>query len=171
MTWTRVDRSGDSLGARGGVRISEYFVYIPSSRDRRILHVLDPRDDNSGAFLNSRSRDSVIVWQLSHFFSRDMSYRVVLYVSILSVNVLDFVHRWGELIRKIELWTEIHELNEQGDYVPVEVIPKQEALTGGIFQLRQGHSRRILVYVKPVQNSGTNMVICGHFLWGSMLRQ
>ncbi|GBP92325.1 Kinesin-like protein KIF13A, partial [Eumeta japonica] len=28
--------------------------------------------------------------------------------------------RWAELTRKIELWVEIHELNEQGEYAPVE---------------------------------------------------
>ncbi|XP_063959521.1 kinesin-like protein KIF13A isoform X2 [Lytechinus pictus] len=67
---------------------------------------------------------------------------------------------WTELIRKIELWVEIHELNEQGEYVPVESHTKPEVLTGGIFQIRQGHSRRILVRVKPVQNSGTLPIIC-----------
>lgn len=29
--------------------------------------------------------------------------------------------RWTELTRKIELWVEIHELNDQGEYAPVEV--------------------------------------------------
>ncbi|XP_035660048.1 kinesin-like protein KIF13A isoform X9 [Branchiostoma floridae] len=68
--------------------------------------------------------------------------------------------RWGELIRKIELWVEIQELNEQGEYTPVELQVKPEVLTGGVFQLRQGHSRRIQVKVKPVHNSGTLPIIC-----------
>lgn len=29
--------------------------------------------------------------------------------------------RWTELTRKIELWVEIHELNDNGEYAPVEV--------------------------------------------------
>lgn len=29
--------------------------------------------------------------------------------------------RWAELTRKIQLWVEIHELNDQGEYAPVEV--------------------------------------------------
>lgn len=29
--------------------------------------------------------------------------------------------RWAELTRKIQLSVEIHELNDQGDYTPVEV--------------------------------------------------
>lgn len=31
--------------------------------------------------------------------------------------------RWAELSRKIQLWVQIHELNEQGEYAPVEVRP------------------------------------------------
>ncbi|XP_022106893.1 kinesin-like protein KIF13A isoform X4 [Acanthaster planci] len=78
----------------------------------------------------------------------------------LSAKSRSLADRWGELIRKIEMSCEIHELNEQGDYVPVECLHKAEVLTGGIFQLRQGHSRRILIRVKPVQNSGTLPIIC-----------
>ncbi|KOX74799.1 Kinesin-like protein KIF13A [Melipona quadrifasciata] len=34
--------------------------------------------------------------------------------------------RWSELTRKIELWVEIQELNEQGEYSPVDVVVKQD---------------------------------------------
>lgn len=68
--------------------------------------------------------------------------------------------RWAELSRKIELWVAIHELNDNGEYAPVEVAPRQEMLTGGVYQLRQGQQRRIEVRVKPVQNSGTLPIIC-----------
>ncbi|XP_072317029.1 kinesin-like protein KIF13A isoform X2 [Eucyclogobius newberryi] len=63
--------------------------------------------------------------------------------------------RWREVSRRIELWTSIQELNEQGEYSSVELLPAKEISTGGAFQLRQGHSRRLQVCVKPVQNSGT----------------
>ncbi|XP_066600998.1 kinesin-like protein KIF13A isoform X2 [Prorops nasuta] len=72
--------------------------------------------------------------------------------------------RWSELTRKIELWVEIQELNEQGEYSPVEVQTKQDTWTGGIYQLRQGQQRRIQVRVKPVQNSGTLPIICQSIL-------
>lgn len=68
--------------------------------------------------------------------------------------------RWSELTRKIELWVEIQELNDQGEYAPVEVTNKGDMLTGGVYQLRQGQQRRIQVRVKPVQNSGTLPIIC-----------
>ncbi|XP_076381671.1 kinesin-like protein KIF13A isoform X6 [Megalopta genalis] len=84
--------------------------------------------------------------------------------------------RWSELTRKIELWVEIQELNEQGEYAPVEVSVKRNTWTGsssdansafsagGIYQLRQGQQRRIQVRVKPVQNSGTLPIICQSIL-------
>lgn len=53
--------------------------------------------------------------------------------------------RWSELTRKIELWVEILELNDQGEYTPVEVLAREDMLTGGIYQLRQGQQRRIQV--------------------------
>ena len=52
-------------------------------------------------------------------------------------NVTLYYFRWTELTRKIELCVEIHELNEQGEYMPVEVLHRNEVLTGGVFQLRQ----------------------------------
>uniref|UniRef100_A0A182WIL3 Kinesin motor domain-containing protein n=1 Tax=Anopheles minimus TaxID=112268 RepID=A0A182WIL3_9DIPT len=68
--------------------------------------------------------------------------------------------RWAELSRKIELWVEIHELNDNGDWAPVEVQCARDMLTGGVYQLRQGFQRRVMVRVKPVQNSGTLPIIC-----------
>ncbi|XP_054266606.1 kinesin-like protein KIF13A isoform X4 [Macrosteles quadrilineatus] len=68
--------------------------------------------------------------------------------------------RWSELTRKIELWVEIQELTELGEYAAVEVIQRNDVLTGGVYQLRQGQQRRIQVRVKPVQQSGTLPIIC-----------
>ncbi|XP_011311127.1 kinesin-like protein KIF13B isoform X5 [Fopius arisanus] len=72
--------------------------------------------------------------------------------------------RWSELTRKIELWVEIQELNEQGEYSSVEVVVNPDTMTGGVYQLRQGQQRRIQVRVKPVQNSGTLPIICQSIL-------
>ncbi|XP_077209169.1 kinesin-like protein KIF13A isoform X2 [Paroedura picta] len=63
--------------------------------------------------------------------------------------------RWSEVTRRIEMWVSIQELNEMGDYAAVELHQAKDVNTGGIFQLRQGHSRRVQVTVKPVQHSGT----------------
>ncbi len=58
------------------------------------------------------------------------------------------------------MWVEIQELNDAGDYSPVEVIPRADIQTGGVYQLRQGQQRRVLVEVRPVHNSGTLPIIC-----------
>ncbi|XP_064363054.1 kinesin-like protein KIF13A isoform X3 [Dromaius novaehollandiae] len=63
--------------------------------------------------------------------------------------------RWNEVTRRIEMWISIQELNEMGEYTAVELHQAKDVNTGGIFQLRQGHSRRVQVIVKPVQHSGT----------------
>ncbi|KAG8442351.1 hypothetical protein GDO86_011230 [Hymenochirus boettgeri] len=63
--------------------------------------------------------------------------------------------RWNEVTRQIEMWISIYELNENGEYTSVELQQAKDVSTGGVFQLRQGHSRRIQVTVKPMQNSGT----------------
>ncbi|XP_051576127.1 kinesin-like protein KIF13A isoform X2 [Myxocyprinus asiaticus] len=63
--------------------------------------------------------------------------------------------RWSEVSRRVELWVSIQELNEQGEYSPVDLHPNKDTSTGGVFQLRQGHSRRVQVCVQPVQHSGT----------------
>nr|XP_045365535.1 kinesin-like protein KIF13A isoform X4 [Camelus bactrianus] len=63
--------------------------------------------------------------------------------------------RWSEVTRRIEMWVSILELNELGEYAAVELHQARDVNTGGVFQLRQGHSRRVQVTVKPVQHSGT----------------
>uniref|UniRef100_A0A670HU28 Kinesin family member 13B n=1 Tax=Podarcis muralis TaxID=64176 RepID=A0A670HU28_PODMU len=76
-------------------------------------------------------------------------------LGIIQAKTRSLRDRWSEVTRKVELWVQILELNENGEYCPVEVIPAKDVHTGGIFQLRQGQSHRIQVEVKSVQESGT----------------
>ncbi|XP_076009871.1 kinesin-like protein KIF13A isoform X2 [Genypterus blacodes] len=76
-------------------------------------------------------------------------------VDALEAKTQTLRDRWSEVSRRIELCVSILELNEQGEYSAVELHPGKDISTGGIFQLRQGHSRRLQVCVNPVQNSGT----------------
>ncbi|MGH0138192.1 UNVERIFIED_CONTAM: hypothetical protein FKN15_066743 [Acipenser sinensis] len=80
-------------------------------------------------------------------------------LGIIQAKTRTLRDRWSEVTRKVELWVQILELNENGDYNPVEVVPALDVHTGGIFQLRQGQSRRILVEVRSVQDSGTMPLI------------
>uniref|UniRef100_UPI00398F2433 kinesin-like protein KIF13B isoform X2 n=1 Tax=Pristiophorus japonicus TaxID=55135 RepID=UPI00398F2433 len=76
-------------------------------------------------------------------------------LGIIQAKTRSLRDRWSEVMRKLELWIQILELNENGEYVPVEVTLSKDVSTGGIFQLRQGQSRRIQVEVRSVQDSGT----------------
>ncbi|KAJ0056298.1 hypothetical protein NL108_004575 [Boleophthalmus pectinirostris] len=80
-------------------------------------------------------------------------------LSIIQAKTRTLRDRWSEVTRRLELWIQILEINENGDFVPVEVIPARDIRTGGIFQLRQGQSRRIQVDVRSVQDSGTMPLI------------
>ncbi|KAM9317134.1 kinesin-like protein KIF13B [Gastrophryne carolinensis] len=76
-------------------------------------------------------------------------------LGIIQAKTRSLRDRWSEVTRKVELLVQILELNENGDYSPVEVLPAKDVQTGGIFQLRQGQSRRLQVEVRSVQDSGT----------------
>ncbi|XP_037382433.1 kinesin-like protein KIF13B isoform X1 [Talpa occidentalis] len=75
-------------------------------------------------------------------------------LGIIQAKTRSLRDRWSEVSRKVEFWVQILEQNENGDYCPVEVTPAKDVPTGGIFQLRQGQSRRVHVEVKSVQESG-----------------
>ncbi|VDM97845.1 unnamed protein product [Thelazia callipaeda] len=62
--------------------------------------------------------------------------------------------RWAEVTRRIELHVDIKEINDSGQYVSVEVHPSRDIFTGGIYQLKQGQQRRIVVKVSPVAEHG-----------------
>ncbi|KAM6981037.1 kinesin-like protein KIF13B [Aplochiton taeniatus] len=80
-------------------------------------------------------------------------------LSIIQAKTRTLRDRWSEVTRRLEVWVQILEINENGDFMPVEVVPARDVRTGGIFQLRQGQSRRIQVEVKSVQDSGTMPLI------------
>ncbi|XP_076011532.1 kinesin-like protein KIF13B isoform X2 [Genypterus blacodes] len=80
-------------------------------------------------------------------------------LSIIQAKTRTLRDRWSEVTRRLELWIQILEINESGEFVPVEVVPARDVRTGGIFQLRQGQSRRIQVDVRSVQDSGTMPLI------------
>lgn len=70
--------------------------------------------------------------------------------------------RWSELTKHLELCVEMMELNDQGEYVAVEIQAKPDVATGGVFMIRQGQSRRINVTVKAVDGSGSSPLQCSH---------
>lgn len=59
--------------------------------------------------------------------------------------------RWSEVTNRVELWIELKELNENGEYSNVEVDSNGQTI-GGIYQLKQGQQRRITIKVKTLPN-------------------
>uniref|UniRef100_A0A4W5R877 Kinesin family member 13B n=1 Tax=Hucho hucho TaxID=62062 RepID=A0A4W5R877_9TELE len=80
-------------------------------------------------------------------------------LSIIQAKTRTLRDRWSEVTRRLEMCIQVLEINENGDFMPVEVIPARDVHTGGIFQLRQGQSRRLQVEVRSVQDSGTMPLI------------
>ncbi|PIC17645.1 hypothetical protein B9Z55_023818 [Caenorhabditis nigoni] len=54
-------------------------------------------------------------------------------------------NRWMEVTRRLEMWAEVRELNENGEWTSVEVRHAEDVATGGIYQLKQGQQRRLVV--------------------------
>ncbi|XP_073708897.1 kinesin-like protein KIF13B [Garra rufa] len=80
-------------------------------------------------------------------------------LGVIQAKTRSLRERWSEVTRRLELWVQILELNDAGEFVPVEVQPAKDVCTGGIFQLRHGQSRRVQVAVRSVQDSGTMPLI------------
>ena len=51
------------------------------------------------------------------------------------------VARWNDITRRLTLWVEILELNNQGQYMPVPVREQADVRTGGVYQLKQVRGR------------------------------
>ncbi|XP_051265774.1 kinesin-like protein KIF13B isoform X2 [Dicentrarchus labrax] len=80
-------------------------------------------------------------------------------LGVIQAKTRSLRERWSEVTRRLELWVQLMELNEAGEFTAVEVLPAKDVRTGGIFQLRQGQSRRVQVEVRSVPDSGTMPLI------------
>ncbi|KAF1747585.1 hypothetical protein GCK72_024050 [Caenorhabditis remanei] len=63
-------------------------------------------------------------------------------------------NRWMEVTRRLEMWTEVRELNDNGEWTSVEVRSADDVATGGIYQLKQGQQRRLVVGVNVAAPDG-----------------
>ncbi|XP_062293668.1 kinesin-like protein KIF13B isoform X1 [Scomber scombrus] len=85
-------------------------------------------------------------------------------LGVIQAKTRSLRERWSEVTRRLELWVQLMELNEAGEFTAVEVLPAKDVRTGGIFQLRQGQSRRVQVEVRSVADSGTMPLITASIL-------
>ncbi|XP_040919909.1 kinesin-like protein KIF13B isoform X3 [Toxotes jaculatrix] len=85
-------------------------------------------------------------------------------LGVIQAKTRSLRERWSEVTRRLELWVQLMELNEAGEFRAVEVLPARDIRTGGIFQLRQGQSHRVQVEVRSVPDSGTMPLITASIL-------
>ncbi|CAF1236539.1 unnamed protein product [Adineta ricciae] len=65
-------------------------------------------------------------------------------------------NRWKEVKRHIQYAIEIHELDASGKWEPVEVDAQQpQIISGGVYRLRQGQSKRLVARLRVIPQSGT----------------
>ncbi|XP_062415468.1 kinesin-like protein KIF13B isoform X2 [Pungitius pungitius] len=85
-------------------------------------------------------------------------------LGVIQAKTRTLRERWNEVTRHLELWVQLMELNEAGEFTAVEVLPAKDVRTGGVFQLRQGQSRRVQVEVRSVPDSGTMPLVAASIL-------
>uniref|UniRef100_A0A671SN01 Kinesin-like protein KIF13B n=1 Tax=Sinocyclocheilus anshuiensis TaxID=1608454 RepID=A0A671SN01_9TELE len=136
----------------------EVGLTAPSSREPQSLVVFDNLAVTED-FLEFLMDGAVAVEVYGHKQANPRRNLALWDLGVIQAKTRSLRERWSEVTRSLELWVQILELNDAGEFVPVEVQPAKDVCTGGIFQLKQGQSRRVQVEVRSVQDSGTMPLI------------
>ncbi|XP_067274304.1 kinesin-like protein KIF13B isoform X2 [Pseudorasbora parva] len=141
----------------------EVGLSAPSSREPQSLVLFDSCKNLEVAvtedFLEFLMEGAVAVEVYGHKQANPRRNLALWDLGVIQAKTRSLRERWSEVTRRLELWVQILELNDAGEFVPVEVQPAKDVSTGGIFQLKQGQSRRVHVQVRSVQDSGTMPLI------------
>ncbi|XP_016362397.1 kinesin-like protein KIF13B [Sinocyclocheilus anshuiensis] len=141
----------------------EVGLTAPSSREPQSLVVFDNCKTLEVAvtedFLEFLMEGAVAVEVYGHKQANPRRNLALWDLGVIQAKTRSLRERWSEVTRRLELWVQILELNDAGEFVPVEVQSAKDFCTGGIFQLKQGQSRRVQVEVRSVQDSGTMPLI------------
>uniref|UniRef100_A0AAR2M0I2 Kinesin family member 13Bb n=1 Tax=Pygocentrus nattereri TaxID=42514 RepID=A0AAR2M0I2_PYGNA len=128
----------------------------PSSKDPQCLVVFDScKVMVTEDLIEFLAEGAVAIEVYGHKLANPRRNLALWDLGVIQAKTRSLRERWSEVMRRLELWVQVLELNEGGEFVPVEVVPAKDVRTGGIFQLRQGQSRRIQVEVRSVHDSGT----------------
>uniref|UniRef100_A0A672P4I1 Kinesin-like protein KIF13B n=1 Tax=Sinocyclocheilus grahami TaxID=75366 RepID=A0A672P4I1_SINGR len=142
----------------------EVGLTAPSSREPQSLVMFDNCKTLEVAvtedFLEFLMEGAVAVEVYGHKQANPRRNLALWDLGVIQAKTRSLRERWSEVTRRLELWVQILELNDAGEFVPVEVQSAKDVCTGGIFQLKQGQSRRVQVEVRSVQDSGTMPLIC-----------
>uniref|UniRef100_A0A672P3M2 Kinesin-like protein KIF13B n=1 Tax=Sinocyclocheilus grahami TaxID=75366 RepID=A0A672P3M2_SINGR len=137
----------------------EVGLTAPSSREPQSLVMFDNLAVTED-FLEFLMEGAVAVEVYGHKQANPRRNLALWDLGVIQAKTRSLRERWSEVTRRLELWVQILELNDAGEFVPVEVQSAKDVCTGGIFQLKQGQSRRVQVEVRSVQDSGTMPLIC-----------
>ncbi|KAL0969333.1 hypothetical protein UPYG_G00225690 [Umbra pygmaea] len=158
------------LQATGLPQYLSNFVFCQYSFwDQAEPIIVAPEVDPSSSSPSSKDPHCMVVFDSCKEIAVAVTEEFIEYLTEGAVAIEVFGHRqadpgrnpalWSEVTRRLEMWVQVLEINENGDFMPVEVLPARDVRTGGIFQLRQGQSRRLQVEVRSVQDSGTMPLI------------
>ncbi|XP_054617349.1 kinesin-like protein KIF13B isoform X2 [Dunckerocampus dactyliophorus] len=139
-----------------------------ASRDPQCTVVFDSSKDLSVPvsedFLEYLSEGAVAIEVYGHKQANHRRNLALWDLGVIQAKTRSLRERWSEVTRRLELWVQLMELNDAGQFIPVEVLPAKDVRTGGVFQLRQGQSRRVQVGVCSVPDSGTMPLISSSIL-------
>uniref|UniRef100_A0A674NYK7 Kinesin family member 13B n=1 Tax=Takifugu rubripes TaxID=31033 RepID=A0A674NYK7_TAKRU len=139
-----------------------------SSRDPQCTVVFDSAQEFSvpvsEEFVEFLSEGAVAIEVYGHKQANPRRNLALWDLGVIQAKTRSLRERWSEVTRRLELWVQLRELNEAGEFTAVEVLPAKDVRTGGVFQLRQGQSRRVQVEVRSVPDSGTMPLIAASVL-------
>jgi kinesin family protein 13 len=73
---------------------------------------------------------------------------------------LKLLNAWSQCKNTLELWVDIYELDKQGQWTIVSTKLCESNKTGGVYQLKQGQSRRIKIRIKQTVHNKFNDFMC-----------
>ncbi|XP_056284263.1 kinesin-like protein KIF13B isoform X2 [Pseudoliparis swirei] len=139
-----------------------------SSRDPQCTVVFDSAKELSVPvsedFMEYLAEGAVAIEVYGHKLANHRRNLALWDLGVIQAKTRTLRERWSEVTRHLELWVQLMELNEAGEFTAVEVLPAKDVCTGGVFQLRQGQSRRVQVEVRSVPDSGTMPLIAASIL-------
>eukprot|EP00066_Takifugu_rubripes_P020766 XP_011610032.1 PREDICTED: kinesin-like protein KIF13B isoform X1 [Takifugu rubripes] len=139
-----------------------------SSRDPQCTVVFDSAQEFSvpvsEEFVEFLSEGAVAIEVYGHKQANPRRNLALWDLGVIQAKTRSLRERWSEVTRRLEMWVQLRELNEAGEFTAVEVLPAKDVRTGGVFQLRQGQSRRVQVEIRSVPDSGTMPLIAASVL-------
>lgn len=86
-------------------------------------------------------------------------------------KINNLINEWNQVKKSIDLWIEILELDKNGQWTCVDIkstVSGKRTLTGGIYQLKQGQSRRIRVKIRQKFDDDSTRYNCIPFFIDSL---